>query len=127
MAITIVLSACQSREQTTITTTSTETQRPAVQDAQVVAIRDFADRLQTSQNRFDEADTLKRLHRYLADHDLTFTTQGSRADDNTTITGNLSGSNIPLRVRVDVFRGQQPLNSFTFVPRDNRNLALLGQ
>ena len=125
----IVLVGCASTQRTsTVTTTTSETQAPIVSDdPQIRTIHDYAEHLQTARDRFEEADVLRNLQRYLADHDLTFKVYGWRADNDQPVESGLSASTVPLRVRVDVFRGQQPLNNFTFVPRDNRNLTLLGQ
>src|SRR5687768_6673495 len=89
-------------------------------------IRDYALAIQNSRDRIEEAANIRRLADYLADRDLLFTVTGERAIDYSRVEG-LSTSPDRLRVRVDVFRGQQPIQSFTFIPRDNRNLSLLGQ
>ena len=71
-----------------------------------------------------EADALRRLHRYATDNAMTYdvkpvsTTTGQPAQS-PAVAGEL------LRVTVTTYRGQQPVYSFTFVPKDNRNLSIL--
>lgn len=89
-------------------------------------IRDDALAIQNSRDRIEEAAALRRLSEYLGDRNLTFNVTGQRALDDGRVQA-LSASPDRLRVRVDVYRGQQPIQSFTFIPQDNRNLTLLGQ
>ena len=73
-----------------------------------------------------EAAALERLHRYERDRNLTYdvTTTAVNSPD---VVQNASLQTIPLQARVQIFRGQVPVYQFTFVPRDNRNLALMGK
>ena len=100
--------------------------RPSRARTEAEHIRDYALAIQNSRDRIEEASNLQRLNDYLAQRDLTFNVTGERAVDYTRVQ-NLSSSPDRLRVRIDVYRGQQPIQSFTFLPRDNRNLALIGQ
>jgi len=88
-------------------------------------IRDYAIAIQNSRDRIEEAAAIRQLSEYLGDRNLTFNVTGVRASNDTRVPM-LSTSPDRLRVRVDTFRGQQPIQSFTFIPQDNRNLALLG-
>ncbi|MBC8109168.1 MAG: hypothetical protein H7Z14_21455 [Anaerolineae bacterium] len=89
-------------------------------------IRDYALDIQNARDRIEEAAAIRRLNEYLADRNLTFSVTGQRAVDDARVQ-TLSASTDRLRVRVDTFRGQEPIQSFTFIPQDNRNLTLLGQ
>ncbi|CAN5653114.1 hypothetical protein BH09PLA1_BH09PLA1_37110 [soil metagenome] len=89
-------------------------------------IRDFAQQIHNSRDRIEEAAALRRLQEYLSDRSLTFNVFGQRAADDAVVRS-LSTQSGTLRVRLDVYRGQEPIQSFTFIPRDNRNLTLLGQ
>jgi len=112
------------RETTETETTVTRSQSRARTEAE--QIRDYALAIQNSRDRIEEAANIQRLNDYLAQRDLTFTVNGERALDYTKVQ-NLSSSPDRLKVRMDIYRGQQPIQSFTFIPRDNRNLTLIGQ
>jgi hypothetical protein len=90
-------------------------------------VRDRALAIQRANDRIEEAAAIQRLVDYFADRKLIFNVTAQRAIDYSPLASPLSASPDRMRVRVDVYRGQQPIQSFTFIPRDNRNLALLGQ
>jgi len=73
-----------------------------------------------------EADALRRLHRYAADHGLTYTVRTVRVADNVEIkSASVGGQQVT--ALVTLFHGRDVVRTFSFVPRDNRNLALLGE
>jgi len=98
---------------------------PSRERTEAETIRDYAIAIQNSRDRIEEAAAIRQLSEYLGDRNLTFNVTGVRASNDTRVPM-LSTSPDRLRVRVDTFRGQQPIQSFTFIPQDNRNLALLG-
>jgi hypothetical protein len=114
-----------SRPRDSYTEETTTYQPPSRARTEAEHIRDDALAIQNSRDRIEEAAAIRRLNDYLADRNLTFNVAGQRALDDAQVQS-LSASPDRLRVRVDVFRGQQPVQSFTFIPRDNRNLTLLG-
>ena len=65
------------------------------------------------------------LHQYETEHNLTYKMQATRID---TDRWSPRRARIPSPVRVDVavFRQERPDYNYSFVPRDNRNLTLLG-
>jgi hypothetical protein len=84
----------------------------------------LADAVRRAPDATAEADALRSLQRYQTDHAMTYDLKAL---------GTLSGRPIaspqvatePVRVTLTTYRGQQPVYTFTFVPKDNRNLALL--
>jgi hypothetical protein len=97
---------------------------PIRSDAQILA--DLANDVQTAPDAIAEGAAIKRLQKWMADHGHTFQLDTTRAESGTPMR-EPSAFNDVMRAHVTVFRGQQPIYEFTFVPRDNRNLALLGQ
>lgn len=97
------------------------------------SVRAEADALQTriaevqgAQSGAAEADALRRLRAYWVENGLTYRIVGIRTDDNVAVAApSMVGD--PVRAEVTVFRGRDILRTFQFVPRDNRNLALLGE
>jgi hypothetical protein len=85
----------------------------------------LARRIITAQTSTDEANALQALSDYEKANNLTYQTQVVRLDTNTIVSSG-SVQPYPLRVDVYIFKGQVGTYSFSFVPRDNRNLALLG-
>lgn len=90
------------------------------------AIQRLATEIQVARDAGVEADALQRLHKYETDHNLTYQVQTTRIDTNTIVRSG-SVQPYPIRVDVTVFKAQLPLYTFSFVPRDNRNLAILGE
>jgi hypothetical protein len=90
------------------------------------AMQRFVTRLQSAQDASQEYHALQDIHDFQTDHNLTYRVQTVRLDTNTIVK---SGSTQPYRLRVDVsvFKGNQSVYDFSFVPLDNRNLTLLGE
>jgi hypothetical protein len=126
-AVTLSLAcACQPREpqKTTVVLPAKPVPPDAPRDAD--RLRTLALAVQTPRDTYAEADAIKRLRAYLSQNNLTYTTRAVRTDSETVVESPATAA-APVRVTMEVFRGREPLYTFTFVPRDNRNLALLGQ
>ena len=105
---------------------------PPERDTRVVVIReesedveDLARDVIAARDAVEEGAALKRLQAWQARHGTTFTIRATRVDSEAAIE-DPSTATRPVRAHVTVFRGQQPIHEFRFVPKDNRNLALLG-
>lgn len=94
--------------------------------SEAMTLADFTRDIQTAPDAVAEGAAIKRLHSWLADRGLTFQTNSVRLETGTAIRDPAAGTE-RVRTTVSIFRGQQPIHEFSFVPRDNRNLALLGQ
>jgi hypothetical protein len=118
--------ACQPRErrEPTVVLPSDPVSPSAPREAD--RLRDLAVAVQTPRDAYAEADAIKRLRAYLAQNNLTYTTRAVRAESDTLVESPATSVAV-VRVTMEVFRGREALYTFTFVPRDNRNLALLGQ
>jgi hypothetical protein len=81
----------------------------------------------SAQTPAEEAERMRQLREYMVDEDLTYRTRITRPTDTRAIDRGASTLTGPLRVEVDISRGRQVLRTFTFTPRDNRNLTALGQ
>jgi hypothetical protein len=82
--------------------------------------------VQTAQTAQQEAEALRRLRKYESDHGLTYATRSFRTYDNVAV-DDPSVSRDPVRTEVTIFRGRDTLRTFQFVPKDNRNLSLMGE
>jgi hypothetical protein len=82
--------------------------------------------VQTAQTPQAEAEALRKLRKYETDHGLTYATRSFRTFDNAAV-GDPSVSRDPVRTEVTIFRGRETLRTFQFVPKDNRNLAVMGE
>ncbi len=89
-------------------------------------LRSLALDVQTPPDAYAEAEAIRRLRRYMTAQDLTYTIRATRPDSETVVESP-SVATGPVRVTMEVFRGREPMYTFAFTPRDNRNLALLGQ
>lgn len=82
--------------------------------------------VQTAPTAREEAEALRRLRKYETDHGLTYATRSFRTYDNALV-ADPSVSRDPVRTEVTIFRGRDTLRTFQFVPKDNRNLSVLGE
>ena len=82
--------------------------------------------VQTAQTAQEEAEALRRLRKYETDHGLTYATRSFRTYDNAVV-NDPSVSRDPIRTEVTIFRGRDTVRTFQFVPKDNRNLAVMGE
>jgi hypothetical protein len=94
--------------------------------AQSERIEDYASDIQNARDSISEAAAIERLRRFERDHNLTYTVNTVRLDTGVS-TPAASAQGIPIRADVSVYRGQIPIYNFSFIPKDNRNLALLGE
>jgi hypothetical protein len=117
---------CQPRERRETTVVLPSDPVPPSAPREADRLRDLALDVQTPRDPYEESEAIKRLRAYLAQNNLTYTTRAVRADSDAVVESPAT-SKAPVRVTMEVFRGREPLYTFTFVPRDNRNLAQLGQ
>jgi hypothetical protein len=82
--------------------------------------------VQTAQTAQEEGDALRRLRKYESDQGLTYATRSFRTYDNAVV-NDPSVSREPVRTEVTIFRGRDTLRTFQFVPKDNKNLSLMGE
>jgi hypothetical protein len=126
LSLALVLGGCapahRTEERTAIVSTVYTT--PPRNDTE--AIQRFAMQLQTAPDATTEAEVLRNLHQYEVDHNLTYKVQAVRLDTNTPVAAPATHP-YPIRVDVQIFKGEIPLYTISFVPRDNRNAALLGE
>ena len=107
-------------------TMDTPSQTTVVVESETDALGRLISDVQTAQTAQAEADALRRLRKYESDHGLTYATRSFRTYDNAVI-GDPSVSRDPIRTEVTIFRGRDTLRTFQFVPKDNRNLAVMGE
>jgi len=91
---------------------------------------DSLDRLisdvQTAKTPQAEAEALRRLRKSETTNGYTYATRSFRTFDNAVV-ADPSVSRDPVRTEVTIFRGRDTLRTFQFVPKDNRNLAVMGE
>jgi hypothetical protein len=123
------------RTETTTTTTYRRTPAtpPPPPAANVEPVRSEAQTLaqlalgiQDAPDGIAEGAAVERMRKWMSDHGLTYQIATFRTDTNMQV-DSPSALAHPVRTNVSVYRGRQPVYSFAFVPKDNRNLALLGQ
>jgi len=97
-----------------------------VVETETDALGQLVSDVQTAQTAQQEAEALRRLRKYESDHGLTYATRSFRTYDNVSV-NDPSVSRDPVRTEVTIFRGRDTLRTFQFVPKDNRNLSLMGE
>ena len=98
---------------------------PSVAKSDEEALAILVNDIQYASGGAAEGDAIQRLHQYETEHNLTYKVQATRIDTDTPV-ASPSTYPYPVRIDVSVFRQERPVYNFSFVPRDNRNLALLG-
>jgi hypothetical protein len=105
---------------------SSSTPRPGSPgDSDEAQAQRLAQGIQRAPTARDEADALKRLQRWAADHKMTYETRSVRAGG-VDVIEHPTAAPFPVNTRVTIFKGQEPFYTFTFTPRDNANLVLIG-
>ena len=87
---------------------------------------DFIAAIQAAHTAAAEADAIRKLRQWEVNNGLTYTIHTFRTYDNALVDG-ASVGNQPVRAQVTIFRGCEVVRTFTFIPKDNRNLALFGE
>ena len=90
-------------------------------------LADLAREIQTVPDGIAEAAAIERLRKFQRDNGLTYQLTTMRTDTGTAVEGASALRAVPLQTTISIYRGRQPVYSLSFVPKDNRNLALLGQ
>jgi hypothetical protein len=105
---------------------TSSTPRPgSPSDSDEAQAQRLAQEIQRAPTARDEADALKHLQRWAADHKMTYETRSVRAGG-VEVIEHPTAAPFPVNTRVTIFKGQEPVYTFTFTPRDNANLVLIG-
>jgi hypothetical protein len=105
---------------------SSSTPRPgSPSDSDEAQAQRLAQAIERAPTARDEADALKRFQRWAADHKMTYETRSVRAGG-VEVIDHPTAAPFPVNTRVTVYKGQEPVYTFTFTPRDNANLVLIG-
>jgi hypothetical protein len=88
-------------------------------------VDDYVVRIQEARSPQQEADALRALRKHMTDNGLTYQTRTFRVANNTPVEV-ASAQGQMVRAEVTLYRGREVVRTFQFVPKDNRNLALLG-
>jgi hypothetical protein len=97
-----------------------------VTPSQVQSIRQLGANLNNAPDRVSEAAAARQLWQYMRDNGLTYQINTVRATDGARVES-ASVSNEPVRVNMTIFRGTQLVGDVSFLPRDNRNIAVLSE
>jgi len=71
-----------------------------------------------------EAAALHRLHDWLSDHQMTYRVGAVDGTGHPVQAATLA--RFPVTVSVSIYQQTQPVRDFSFVAKDNRNLAIIG-
>jgi hypothetical protein len=105
---------------------SSSTPRPgSPSDSDEAQAQRLAQAIERAPTARDEADALKRFQRWAAGHKMTYETRSVRAGG-VEVIDHPTAAPFPVNTRVTVYKGQEPVYTFTFTPRDNANLVLIG-
>ena len=104
--------------------TTHSVRQPPVSRAQQESVQGIARQIQMARDPLEEADALKRLHAYAADHKYTYSVASYHPETGKRIKS-ATAAKFPIRTEVTVYRASQPLHTFSFVPKDNRNVVLI--
>ena len=97
--------------------------QPVPPRRQPVTAEDYVTDVVTAPTPAAEADAIRRLRQWEIDNGMTCTIKARRSSDYSAVQ-DPSTVREPLRAEVTFYRGLDPVRSFVFEPRDNRNLAL---
>jgi hypothetical protein len=125
----VLITGCGS--QTTRTTTTTvETRRgesvESPRTGTTATLDGLVANVQSARNAQQEADALRALRDYETQQGMTYAVRTVNRDTGEAVAGPTMSST-PLRTEVSIFRGRDLVRTFSFLPKDPRNLALLGE
>lgn len=100
-------------------------QRTSVQREAVTA-DDYVMNVITAPSPAAEADALRKLRQWEIDNGMTYRLKVYRSSDYAEVK-DASTLREPVRAEVTIYRGRDPVRSFVFQPKDNKNLAVLGE
>lgn len=100
-------------------------QRGSVQREATTA-DDYVMNVITAPDPAAEADALRKLRQWEIDNGMTYRLKVYRSSDYAEVE-DASTVREPVRAEVTIYRGRDPVRSFVFQPKDNRNLAILGE
>lgn len=103
-------------------------QKPSatVTPSQVETIRQLGTNLSNAPDRVSEAAAARNLWQYMRNNGLTYKIDTVRATDGARVES-ASATNEAVRVNMTIFRGNQPVGDVSFLPKDNRNIAVLSE
>src|SRR3954468_3633536 len=119
---------CGPHHRTTTTTTETRTDgygesaRPLASPT----LDSLIQNVQSAKSPQAEADALRALRKYETEQGMTYTVRSVDRDTGRAVAGPTVSSS-PMRTEVSLFRGRDLVRTFSFLPKDPRNLALLGE
>jgi hypothetical protein len=94
--------------------------------AEAAEADDYVAAIRAAPTAAAEADAIRGLRRWWVRNGLTYQIETVRIADGAAVQG-ASVGDAPVRATVTIFRGREVVRTFSFTPRDNRNLALLGE
>src|SRR5205814_3439275 len=104
----------ESREQTV----------PVARDS--ATVQDYIVAIQSAPTPAAEADAIRSLRQWEISNRMTYRIRTIRTEDNAVIDA-ASVKNQPFRAHVTIYRGREVVRTFSFIPKDNRNLVLFGE
>jgi hypothetical protein len=87
---------------------------------------DYIAAIQGARTAAEEADAIRNLRQWEIGNGMTYRIRTIRIEDNAVIDA-ASVKNQPVRAEVTIYRGREVVRTFSFTPRDNRNLVLFGE
>ena len=93
---------------------------------EAVTADDYVMNVVTAPTPAAEADALRKLRQWEIDNGMTYRLKVYRSSDYAELQ-DASTIREPVRAEVTIYRGRDPVRSFVFQPKDNRNLAVLGE
>jgi len=93
---------------------------------EAVTADDYVTNVVTARTPAAEADAIRKLRKWEVDNGMTYAVKAYRSSDYAEL-DDPSTVREPVRAEVTIYRGRDPVRSFVFQPKDNRNLALFGE
>jgi hypothetical protein len=97
---------------------------PVQRDA--VTADDYIAAIQAARTPAEEADAIRKLRQWEISNGMTYRIRTFRTEDNAVIDA-ASVKDQPVRAEITIYRGREVVRTFSFMPKDNRNLVLFGE
>lgn len=123
IALLIPVTGCKSTP-----TTPSEPRGESNRSAQrrVETVEDHAAEIRSAPDATTEAAALERFRDWAAGKGYTYVVRALRTNGPGEVP-NPTGQTMPIRVEVAVYQAQRPIHTFSFIPRDNRNIGVIAR
>ncbi len=125
ISVLIAVAGC-TRTSTTTTTTTTVEESRNVHTTAAGSLESLAQRIIDAPDSLAEAQALREWVEHLRRHNYTYKVDAFQAGTEDRVR-TPSASKLPLRIEIKVYRADQKLHEFSYISKENENIAIIAK